>query len=907
MGTAPGHSRPTYPHAPQRQAAGILRRVVDWRPAGPDAADDVAAAVRRLLTEHGAQTEDQLLTTLQAAGVDLGADPAATLDTALEDEELDLAIPMVDGRWAFLPSLLAGRVFTHRLTARELAHDLLDITPDLAPVTTLFDSESFERLADGGPVAEVFAEFDAELLAKRNVPADAVDEDGALLLPPGYLARLGVAAGELVGVRVTPTALALEPVDEAAIAPAIVLGERLLAILNSAEDAPIELSPAVWATCAEDPALFTRPLLPLSDTIEAAGLAREGEWLAPGGFEFDRWRTGNRLAELAHRHDLDDDEALTVLVTVLLYERVADLVVTAATVDQNHDPATLSDLYAHLEPASESVAGRQDGPGTMRQALEWLAQPAVAEAVLTETLGTGRDGAAALGLFAETLEPLAPRAACAALRWLRGKALDRLGQVAEAEAAYEAAETADPDWPPVLIDLAHYASDRGDATRALALLRRAGMPADDPLVELLARFEVTPRPDLGRNEPCWCGSGRKYKQCHLGRERAPLAERSGWLYEKAAQYAVDGPWQDTLQAAARERSRFAETPDQLMAAIADPPVLDVVLFEGGAFAEFLAARGYLLPEDERLLADQWLLIDRSVHEVQAVRPGIGLTVRDVRTGDVHEVAERSASRQLTAGDLICARIMPAGDDTLQIFGGGEPIDLRERDELIALLDDEPDPIELIALLTRRFAPPTLRNSEGEPLVLCQATLRTPDPAALASVLDHAYDATDAAAEVQAEWAEHVTTDGKRYVRATLRLDGDQLHVHANSEPRMARVLATLRTAQPAITVISKSRQPARDLSEAQQLFEAQPPETEHHVPDPHEPEIAAALDQYVRDYEQRWLDEPIPALAGHTPRQCAADPTRRPDLIRLLDSFPTDSDNPGLMRPDRIRAALDLT
>ena len=21
---------------------------------------------------------------------------------------------------------------------------------------------------------------------------------------------------------------------------------------------------------------------------------------------------------------------------------------------------------------------------------------------------------------------------------------------------------------------------------------------------------------LGRNEPCWCGSGRKYKACHLG-------------------------------------------------------------------------------------------------------------------------------------------------------------------------------------------------------------------------------------------------------------------------------------------------------------------------------------------------------------------------------------------------------
>ena len=32
------------------------------------------------------------------------------------------------------------------------------------------------------------------------------------------------------------------------------------------------------------------------------------------------------------------------------------------------------------------------------------------------------------------------------------------------------------------------------------------------------------RRDLGRNDPCHCGSGRKYKQCHLGKDEE--AERS---------------------------------------------------------------------------------------------------------------------------------------------------------------------------------------------------------------------------------------------------------------------------------------------------------------------------------------------------------------------------------------------
>ena len=108
----------------------------------------------------------------------------------------------------------------------------------------------------------------------------------------------------------------------------------------------------------------------------------------------------------------------------------------------------------------------------------------------------------------------------------------------------------------------------------------------------------------------------------------------------------------------------------------------------------------MLPKDERLLAEQWLLVDRSVFEVEQVRLGEGLTVRDVRTGGVHQVRERAASRQLKAGALICARIVPV-DETMQIFGGIEPVELHERDEFVTLLDTEPEPLDLVSFLTRR--------------------------------------------------------------------------------------------------------------------------------------------------------------------------------------------------------------
>ena len=76
--------------------------------------------------------------------------------------------------------------------------------------------------------------------------------------------------------------------------------------------------------------------------------------------------------------------------------------------------------------------------------------------------------------------------------------------------------------------------------------------------------------------------------------------------------------------------------------------------------------------------------------------------------------------------------------------------------------------------------------------------------------------------------------------------------------------------------------------------------------DPDAPEVTEMLDEFIREYEAKWLDEPIPALDGHTPRQAAEDPTRRADLIKLLDSFPADEDAPGRMSAERLRSALGL-
>jgi tetratricopeptide (TPR) repeat protein len=672
---------------------------------------DVIAGV---LAQNGPMTEDQLATALADHGVDLDEDPGEALEEVLDDSD-GLVTVLADQRWASLPALLAGRVFTHRVSKPEFEHDILLMNADLKPLDMLTEREDYQRLTDGSPVVGVLMPFDADTLTGRGVPQDVVGDDGALLLPPGYLRGKGFSEGDVIALSLAEDGLLLESVPAPVVTAETVagLGQRLSAVLEAAPEEPVQLDVAVWTACADDPTLFTKPLPPLGVALDTSGLAHDGEWLAAQGFDFQRWRLEQRCAAIALSHDLSADEALMVLAIVTLYHRVAKVYAAALAAQEDGGEAALATSAAELTGQAElspiNPDRAHDKDTTVRSIMAFLAEPAVAEAVLAETIGCSSKGAAALGLFAETFEPLAPRPARAALLWLRGKAHERLADLTQAEAAYHAAESLDPQWSPTLIDLARYASDRGDAARGLALLRRAGAPCDHVLVELLERFQAMPRPDLGRNQPCWCGSGRKYKKCHLHHEQLPLDERAAWLYHKASMFLLDYPWRSAMIEAARVRSQFSEAPYAVLGALGAPLVTDAVLFEGGAFAEFVATRGVLLPEDERLLAEQWLLIDRSVYEVEHVQHGAGFTMRDVRTGDVHQVRERTASQTVKAGALVCARVVPTGD-TIQIFGGIEPVALHERDELVTLLDSKPDTLELVAFLARRFAPPA--NSEA---------------------------------------------------------------------------------------------------------------------------------------------------------------------------------------------------
>jgi hypothetical protein len=445
---------------------------------------------------------------------------------------------------------------------------------------------------------------------------------------------------------------------------------------------------------------------------------------------------------------------------------------------------------------------------------------------------------------------------------------------------------------------AWYASDRGDARSAAQLWRSLDVE-DTPDLEVVEQFEDTPRRLLARNEPCWCGSGRKYKNCHLNRpDLPPLPDRVGWICRKGAAFLErrGGAAEFALIDYAHGRAVDPDNVDDILEAFDDPIVIDCALTEGGWFQRFLDERGALLPEDEAMLVTAWLLVKRTVYEIVDVRPGAGLTVRDLATGDRLEVRERTFSEQARVGGLICARAVPDGEGH-QFIGGMFPVAPGRELGILALCEDGGG-YELCQAVAALHRPPLLQTREGEPLVTCTAALDFPDEAAVRSFLDANYQAGDGG------WVEMFPlSEGERVVRAEFDVEGQILTVSTYSEARMDRVLDALRAGVPGLSLVADERLPVRQSDMPASGPSVRPEAT----PEPALPGDFVSMRQEAM--ELRWINESVPALGGLTPRQAAEDPTRVEQVVRLINSFPSPSDLPVdtfALRPARLRKLLGL-
>lgn len=624
----------TWTEVQQALAAGtdrhaVLDALVDEIAPLLDAAYDVCVElVRESVVLDGPELEAALRGRLALAEGDPVAD--SVVRDALERHLLDPGSEVAgvpSGAIVHVPGLLAQCVLTHQLSDVEEAEGRLALDPDLA----VFGRIAGPRSA-AGPLA-------VEL-----------DESGDLAWtgPAGWLPH--PAAGEVLTVRV----------EEGRIVTATVPGElpaphALVTTLRAVYDGQVS-EPALplagdllqLGMLAADRTAFAEPVAPLAELAAAAGLERRGREFGHGEAA---WVAAERIArdDRLARH-LDDDQ-------VERAEAALDLVAAGAPTD--------ADL--------RMVLGLMDDGDVLLAVVAELL-PEDDEAALAAAIRLGDRFVTAAGSSA--------RAAVA--HTFASMAVERAGRLADAESHLRAAAAIGEWW---LVDerLAWYASDRGRAAEALGHLHDAGLNEMHEPVAVLQPFAV-PVAVPARNEPCWCGSGRKYKQCHRDQPpMAPLAERVPWLEHKTVLY-VDrrGGAVDRLVDGLAEMLAGGDGDPE--AVLDDPLLADVTLVEGGWLAKFVAERGPLLPPDEAELAAAWAAEPRRVYEVVGIGYGTGVTLRELGAGgDGTKVAGQGVAGAVKAGELLCARVVDDGAGGRRFSGVVTAVPRGREDELREVL------------------------------------------------------------------------------------------------------------------------------------------------------------------------------------------------------------------------------
>jgi hypothetical protein len=860
---------------------------VDPSEAGPVDEAKLRAVAQRILRRLGPMTTGQLAAELAKDAQLVDVPDAGELWQLLLDDasEAFAAFPLSDGRLCDLDHLIDGLTLTHALTAQERSEDALATDPDLEPLFLLTDDDGQIRLADGRL---------------------AIDDHEQLTGPAGWL-----PSSSAVSTRIVNGALEVSGLDDLPEVDATV-AERLAETydLVTPPGRRLDTIELIVELLARFPRTFAVPQAPLGQLLASAGLRTVNGQLVgvdePDPEPFDPFVVLER--HLVEDHGLGDAEVADIrlvhhAVGVLL-DRFADAVAAADDLD-GEDPLAgvgLDELVR--EPGSGELAGVPEALARL------LTDQELAYVVWEDLVGASALVGVVVETLVEAVDPhLGSRAARANAAWLRAELVQLTGDDhAGAEPLLRRALELDPDHLEATIAIAGYLDDRGQAGAALGYLNRVEGPGLDATRELLTRYARPGPSSAGRNDPCPCGSRRKYKVCCQASNGWSLQDRLDWVWHKVMRFATSptgaSMFEEVVDAAGTDLASVTAEQDVI--------VTNLALFEGGILDELCELRGALLPADELELLRRWADVWASAQEVVEVAPGAGLTMLDLTTGDRTTVGDRSLSRSLEVGDAVLTWIVPTPEGPSPASGVVRVPDHR-RSELLALLDTDPEAIELAGWYASLSAPPGLATTDGDPLVLTSLVYRSPDPdAAWAALADHLEDADD-------ELQSFIERDGQRWLRGSIRREPDGFVVHTNSAVRAAWFTDLVDEVVPDAELIDAERQPAHDLLGRDRGagvggleddaagggsldLDALDPDARA--------ELEEQLDAMMERHEDAWVDTPLPALEGATPRQAVDDPTRRDAVLRLLDDFERHAahwDSPGRpMDAARLRRMLGL-
>jgi hypothetical protein len=425
---------------------------------------------------------------------------------------------------------------------------------------------------------------------------------------------------------------------------------------------------------------------------------------------------------------------------------------------------------------------------------------------------------------------------------------------------------------------------------------------------------------MGRNDPCPCGSGRKFKKCCLNKSGAiaqtyQAAERSSAL-AKLMRFAAQPKFKEMHRVALALfwGDWLSEEPDHRLEKVMTSEPVEIAYNSWFAF-DFDCGGGrrmldfYLETEGNKLSSGElnYLKGLRGSHlrlyEILEVKPDQGFEVRDLWDDRRLYVRERAATRQIVAWDLVVARIGLAGDgetvfETLPyLFRAADKDDLLKglRKAYQAFTHEFPD--EGIGDFFRRMAPvfhqlwlervvlpprPKLITGDGEPFIFAKVIFDLLDREAAIRSLADRDDIVDQS-DGSYVWLEPAGAFQRS--AGAMSFEEKRVVFETTSQKRAEEArdeLSSLFGAAARFRAIS--------YEDVEQAIKRVPQTTKATEPDIPIETQRRILGEYYENHYRKWLDEPVPFLGNRTPRHAARLKTVRPKLIALLKDFESHSE-----------------
>jgi hypothetical protein len=410
----------------------------------------------------------------------------------------------------------------------------------------------------------------------------------------------------------------------------------------------------------------------------------------------------------------------------------------------------------------------------------------------------------------------------------------------------------------------------------------------------------------GRNDPCWCGSGKKYKKCHLDADERPqpaapaIPDEHQTLRNRLGEFLMaTASERDTRLALEEFFGDGSPEPDQM-------PLIDWMMHDWvprrlghTIMREYLLKHGAGLAPRERELVEAWSLSYVGLYEVREVKVGSGLEVKDLVTGDVFFVHDVSLSKKLVRWDGLLARVVP-GERGHEFSGVGIAVPRKQLEPMRAWMEEDrlrtglPWPEYLKRNLPRIRRQPAelhtewveslqLSNTDGEELLFSKAVYRVVDHAALIAALRSHPELSKDDEGQRYVWLRGPAEEEGRTVLGSIRIEGAELALETNSKKRHERAKRML--AELAGPALKHLRDEFTTQREMKRRAVTEPRATEP-VRDEIPPEVRHKLiAEYMEQHTAKWPDMAIPALDGKTPRQAVKTAAGRLKVAALLRDF----------------------